>query len=318
MQRSWPARAGAMLLPLAALASAGAAALRLSGRTVRWSAAPISFTPSAAAGSGLLCALAAGLGHRRSAALLGASAGALAAVVVPSTRATQQPGRTPGVRPLTIMSANCLKGRVDPEALVALVREVRPDVQAIQEQNRGFMGRLERAGLLELLPHRVLAPGGRHADAGLLSVHPLQRMDAGFPTEFVAARMTLPDGSTVPLVSVHPIPPVGRPRTRSWAANLRTLPAPDGAFLDGIVAGDFNATLDHPEFRAVLARGWRDAAAARGAGLRPTWGGYGVLRLTIDHVLVAPGVRVQGYRIDPLAGSDHRAITATLELPATV
>ena len=38
-----------------------------------------------------------------------------------------------------------------------------------------------------------------------------------------------------------------------------------------ILAGDFNATLDHPELRAVLDRGYVDAADAASGGLKPTW-----------------------------------------------
>ena len=312
-----PIPGAAASLRAGAIGALLATGFRLSGRTVPLSSTAIVFTPYLAAGSAALGTVAALLGSRRTAGLYAAGAVAGAAVVLPRTRPVAQPRVEPGAgRTVRMMSANCLKGRADPDALVALVRELRPDVLAIQEQNRGFIGRLERADLTELLPHRVLAPGGRDADAGLLAAHPLVRadLDAALPSEFVAARMTLPDGSAVPLMSVHPIPPFGPRRTARWASNLRDVPGPRGPMAGGLVAGDFNGTLDHPEFRALLGRGWRDAGRERGAGLLPTWGGYGVLRLTLDHVLVPPGARVVGYRVDRLKGSDHRVITAIVEL----
>ena len=81
------------------------------------------------------------------------------------------------------------------------------------------------------------------------------------------------------------------------------------------MAGDFNATLDHSELRAVLARGYVDAADAAGAGLKPTWSGGGPLRLTIDHVLVDDRIRVVSYEVVHLHGSDHSAVIVKLRLP---
>ena len=39
-----------------------------------------------------------------------------------------------------------------------------------------------------------------------------------------------------------------------------------------ILAGDFNATADHAQFRQLLKLGYRDAATEAGRGLIPTWG----------------------------------------------
>ncbi len=292
------------------------AALRLSGRTVRWSSEAVAFTPLLAAGGGVLSTVGALHGHRRAAAVLAASAAALAAVVAPRARARPQPvASASGGQRLTILSANCYEGRADPQVLVALVRAVRPDVLALQEQNRVFIRKLEAAGLFELLPHRVLAAGGRLADAGLASVHPLEPTCAELSSEFVAAIVTLPSGVELPVISVHPIPPVGRFRTQQWIQAMAQVPEATGAFATGIVAGDFNATHDHPEFRAVLAKGWRDVAAELGAGLRSTWSRHGLFRLTIDHILVPPSAKVVAYDVHHLTGSDHRAISAVVALP---
>ena len=87
-----------------------------------------------------------------------------------------------------------------------------------------------------------------------------------------------------------------------------------------ILAGDFNATLDHREFRKLLDRGYLDAADAVGEGLTPTWPTSSrkrrALPLTIDHVLVDRRVRVERVTVVRIPGSDHRAVIAVLRLPA--
>ena len=74
---------------------------------------------------------------------------------------------------------------------------------------------------------------------------------------------------------------------------MRALPS-SGAGPPRVLAGDFNATLDHAELRRLLDRGYRDAAEQAGVALRPTWpAGKSLPTLvTIDHVLADPRIRV--------------------------
>ena len=72
--------------------------------------------------------------------------------------------------------------------------------------------------------------------------------------------------------AVHPRPPVNRDRRARLARRARArCPARDSRGDVQILAGDFNATLDHPELRALLDRGYIDAADAAGSGLVWTW-----------------------------------------------
>jgi endonuclease/exonuclease/phosphatase (EEP) superfamily protein YafD len=83
-----------------------------------------------------------------------------------------------------------------------------------------------------------------------------------------------------------------------------------------VLAGDFNATLDHVQFRRLLRTGHVDAAGQVGKGLVPTWGPVGRLAvLAIDHVVVDPGCAVLAASVHNLPGSDHRAVYAELRLP---
>ncbi|HEV2373341.1 MAG TPA: endonuclease/exonuclease/phosphatase family protein, partial [Streptosporangiaceae bacterium] len=99
-----------------------------------------------------------------------------------------------------------------------------------------------------------------------------------------------------------------------WRHDLCALP-PAGHTLR-ILAGDFNATLDHGQLRSLLGSGYVDAAVQTGNGLVPTWGTeHGPGLLTIDHVLVDRRCAVLATSVHDLPGSDHRAVYAVVRLP---
>jgi endonuclease/exonuclease/phosphatase (EEP) superfamily protein YafD len=120
----------------------------------------------------------------------------------------------------------------------------------------------------------------------------------------------------VDIVAVHTQPPLRR-RIDLWDADLRSLPAasPDGVVR--ILAGDFNATLDHAELRRLIDTGYEDAAATVGEGLKPTWphGRRIPPPVTIDHVLADARCGVRDVTIHTIGGTDHRAVFAELVLP---
>ena len=82
--------------------------------------------------------------------------------------------------------------------------------------------------------------------------------------------------------------------------------------LPRVLAGDFNATLDHAVFRDVLRLGYADAALQVGQALTPTWGPPGRRAvLTLDHVLVTATARCSAspctsYRAPTTARSSRR------------
>ena len=103
---------------------------------------------------------------------------------------------------------------------------------------------------------------------------------------------------------------------RGWVKDLAALPAPAPDVLR-VLAGDFNATFDHAALRAVLGRGYDDAARAVGRGRAWTWRPLRLPfpRLGLDHVLVDPRIRVASVNLVRVAGSDHRSVVADLVLP---
>ena len=83
-----------------------------------------------------------------------------------------------------------------------------------------------------------------------------------------------------------------------------------------IVAGDFNATLDHSAFRAGSA-GCTNAAEQVGAGLAGTWPSSQPrwLGSQIDHVLTTGGITADAVTVRDVEGTDHRGVLAHLRLP---
>jgi endonuclease/exonuclease/phosphatase (EEP) superfamily protein YafD len=283
----------------------------------------VAFTPYAAAAS--LVPLAIALLARRwwPAVAAGLACVALIACVVPRTAGRPVAPGGAGVE-VRVMSMNMRAGAADAVMVVDLVREHRVDVLAVQEITPDAALRLDAAGLSVLLPHSERSPIEGVVGSALYSRYGLVDATTRLnPGEFrqVAATVEVPGARGLPLESVHPVPPAMSSWVGMWSAGLRgqTAATPDGPAR--ILAGDFNATLDHGELRRLIATGYADAASAVGLGLTPTWPYAGRLKgiapaVAIDHVLVDPRIGVRDFRAYTVPGTDHRAIIATLVLPA--
>jgi endonuclease/exonuclease/phosphatase (EEP) superfamily protein YafD len=203
---------------------------------------------------------------------------------------------------------------------VALARRSDADVLSVQELTPELADRLDAAGLAELMPGRVLVARSGGGGVGLYARVPLNPhaviMRTMNPSPVGSAQLA--DAPPVDLVAVHAFPPERGDRLEAWRSDLRALPpaTPDGRLR--ILAGDFNATLDHAELRRILDTGYQDAAAQVGAGLHGTWprGRAFPPPVTIDHVLVDERLGVRAVSIHTIPGTDHRAVLAELELPA--
>ena len=275
----------------------------------------VAFTPYAAVTAPIAVVLALLLRQRLVAVVALAAAVALAVAVIPRGLTVAEESRTTPT--MTVMTSNLLGGRGDAERVVSLVRRHRVDVLTLQEMTPEAIERLDRAGLQELLPHRALEPRPGGAGNGILSRHRLRRVPEWERSNEPAADVVMPGWTTpVRVRVVHPFPPLGRAKSASWRAHLKELPAPPDH--SAVIAGDFNATLDHRALRAVLDRGWQDAAAEAGKGLEPTWPvDRRVLGLTIDHVLVSRELVVGRVAVHEIPRSDHRAVIARVALPGS-
>ena len=301
---------------------AGWAAARLAGAdrwryAEAWAVPVLSFTPQATAGAWAGALLIRGRGARVTVALAGAAlTAAMASRALPRR---QPPAGGPALRLLT---ANLREGRAAAAPLVELARRAGADVLLVQELTDEAVARLQRAGLGDLLPHCITQPAAAGAGGGIYARHPLSDGLAVAPAALAqpAARLDLPSGQSVQLVCVHsraPKRPWPRGTVARWRGELSMLPPPGDTPV--ILAGDFNATLDHAQLRRLLRLGHQDAALQAGNALIPTWRpeprGCPAL-LAIDHILIDPRCAVRATSVHQLPGSDHRALYARLRLPA--
>lgn len=275
----------------------------------------VAYTPYAALGPPVLTA-AALLGRRwRAAVVAGGLALCFAAFVVPRVAPAADPADGVALR---IASANLYVGAASADDVVALVRRERPDVLALQELTPEAVARLDAAGLGRLLPYRALRSHPGAGGTGLYARYPLDAargLDRRTTFDQVTASLRLPTGA-VDVVSAHPAPPLPG-RTDRWVRDLGLVPPAPRSGPVRVLAGDFNASLDHAPLRRVLATGYRDAADDVGRGWMPTWptDDGRLPPVTIDHVLVDDRAGAQAFRTSVLRGTDHRAVVAVLVLP---
>ena len=292
--------------------------IRLLGLERGWPLVPLlAFTPWVAALALLIAIVGAVLRWRLFALVCAACALVLAVAIAPRVIPNRAPEDAPGVR-LRVLAANVGGDPKTAASLRSLVRRYRPDMVSVVELPQEVVRANELAGLNDLLPHQVLEPRPGFSGTGLYSRIPLRVAPGPAGTRFaIAAASAAPEGAApLELYAVHVRAPTSPAQTAQWRRDLRALP-PTGEGGLRILAGDFNATLDHHELRRLLSRGYRDAAEQAGSGLRMTWSTDGALPplVAIDHVLADRRVRVASARRVAIARSDHYGVLAELVLP---
>jgi endonuclease/exonuclease/phosphatase (EEP) superfamily protein YafD len=225
----------------------------------------------------------------------------------------------PGTRTLTVLSFNTYEGSADVDALAALIRETGPDLIALPESAGRFRDKL--APLVDGYRFAPSQERGRdvngvtaavRADLGDVSV----QVDRS--TNFPSVELSGAGLGTVHFVAFHSVAPTPG-ETPEWSGDLGTLDRWCANREAGpvIIAGDFNATLDHSVFRAAI-QGCTDAAERTGEGLVGTWPTRlpRFLGTQIDHVLVTGGITAETLSVRDVPGSDHRAVLTRLRLPS--
>ncbi len=221
---------------------------------------------------------------------------------------------------LRVMSVNVHAGGADMAWVLRLARAERADVVSFQELTPEALRRFDAAGGRRAFPGRAVEPRPGAGGSGLLARRPLRNRapDDATAAEQPAARLALPGAAPVVVKAVHPRPPITEGSEADWQASLARFPRPRGRGPLRVLAGDFNATLDHRALRSVLAGGYVDAADATGNGLTHTWPeGRARPPITIDHVLLDERLGVREFSVHDVPGSDHRAIVAELVLPSS-
>ena len=220
--------------------------------------------------------------------------------------------------PVKVFSQNVMFDNKTPDAPAAAIRNANPDIILLQEVTWQNWQALEATGVFAGYQYSFVSQAGTDGLA-MWSKSPLSDTELleskGFPTQ--RARTVIGD-KELTIYNVHTRAPVNG-RSEYWYDDLATLrnrlSRDSGPVL---AAGDYNASYQHPAFRAILKAGFKDAAPASGHGLSRTWpldrmgggvfGGY----VRLDHVLFNDRLKVSEYATAPGNGSDHNALRASL------
>lgn len=222
------------------------------------------------------------------------------------------PPAADGAATLTVMTANLTRGEGDGVGLVQAASEAGVDLLVVEEITPAALARMQKAGLNDLLPHRVGQPEEGVRGTMVFARAPLGR-PTPVPTAFASWAVRVGD---LRLLAVHPHSPVDDALWRRDHAAIRTAIA---AHPPDLVVGDFNATPDHAPMRALADAGYRDVAELANEGWQPTWPAHGRYRVlgiplprfaAIDHVLVGERLAALGSSTVDLAGTDHRPLLA--------
>jgi endonuclease/exonuclease/phosphatase (EEP) superfamily protein YafD len=300
-----------------------AAGLRITGSERGFPLVPaLSFVPYGAVTAALPFAAAVRAGSRAGVLGSGAAGAALAAAVL--VRAGRQRPAVPapdGDR-LRLATVSLRLGLVAAGPVLDLIRRHHVDVLVVAELTPEAEAQLRAGGIDGLLPHAHVIParpGAVPSASGAVwsrrAVWARGATPGGFEQPWV--RLAVGAGADVEITAVHTRPPSTSPTAvRDWTDDLTALPGTEPAVLR-VLAGDFNATLDHAAMRGVLRRGYLDAAWVTGRALAWTWRPLRLRfpRLALDHVLVDPRISVAAVAFVPVPGSDHRAVVADLVLP---
>lgn len=237
------------------------------------------------------------------------------------------PGTAAPTVQLTAMNINSAFGQADAAEIVRLVREKGVGLLTVQEHSQALEDRLADEGLSALLPHRISNPTDDGAGSAIYSAHRTEAVGVlpDTPFQMPIVRVTVEGTGTTAVLevaNVHALPPVDV-RMGQWRSDLGAVARLAARPGNRLLIGDFNATYDHAEFRALLdgspgGRKMVDVGTAAGMRLVPTWPmeGHRLPGIAIDHLVTSPGITGSGYAVQRVPGTDHAAVLATLTVPA--
>ena len=220
---------------------------------------------------------------------------------------------------LKVVSYNVHGLKDDRAAMIAMIRELAPDVVVVQEAPRRFRWRTKGAMLADDFG-LVVGAGGLPSLGNLLLVSLRLRVHESWCVRYpltpgrhmrgaAFARCSV-RGATFTISGSHlATDPVERPaQARLWKEELARIEGPV------IAAGDLNEGPDGGSYRAV-ADGFRpnDSALLTFPAAKP--------RIRLDSVFVTPDISVESYAVvdtdQARRASDHLPVVAELELPST-
>jgi len=248
-------------------------------------------------------------------------------VAVLATRGIGDPSfTTKSASDITVLSWNTLGGAPHAETIAHLALETGADIVTLPETTRATadeVATLLSAGGHPMTVHSIAFDEVSKARSTSMLIS--TKLGDYRVDQTVGSTSTLPtivarpiDGSGPTIVAVHAVSPIPS-ELNYWKSDLQWLAKLCAGNM--IMAGDFNATLDHMVGLAQSGKNFgdcTDAAASTGNAAVGTWPTTlpALIGAPIDHVMTTASWRVTGMRVienEDTAGSDHRPIVAQLQ-----
>lgn len=221
---------------------------------------------------------------------------------------------------LIVMTANLHIGRADTAAVLAAVDRYGVDVLVLEEITPSALTRLDSAGLGRRLDQRVGEPSENRDGIMIVANRPMRDLsEINTSSPGFGVELDTP-GGPLRILAVHPTAPNNG--VEQWSSDLDAVVAAARASRGPtLVAGDFNATLDHPQLRALMDSSYRDASADAGLGWRPTWPSPDNVSLAglrmpplfaLDHVFARGPLEATDTHVRVVPGTDHRALVTRI------
>jgi len=221
-----------------------------------------------------------------------------------------QAGHWDGEAPadFTLYQKNLLWNGATPEAILADIQSVSPDIITLQEVSATNAVILN--GLAESHPYHRRCTTAGNGGIAILSRFPIEPTtdDCTGGDGLILARIALPDARIIWLGAVHLNWPYPYDQARQLPGIVETLGRLEG---DIVIAGDFNMVPWGSAVRQIA----RAARGQRVGGYATTFPGFGMFApLPIDQIMVPQGARAW-VDVRPRLGSDHYGLVSSFSLP---
>ncbi len=228
---------------------------------------------------------------------------------------------------LKVMTINVLSSNTNHAALIRLIKEAQPDLLALQEIDWDWHETAR--DVAELFPYSSVPAHRRPADNLIYSRYPI--LDGHYDNPVIGGRKLRTraifttidvEGTEIEFINIHPSHPMSH---RLWSSRNKYMEwvvekidnLPNGRRV--VLVGDWNLSPWSPWYQDFMnATGLKDAAAmSYGEPTRHPRGfpEFYLLGVTIDHIAVSPDIAVLESDVGPDIGSDHRPVTAIIQLP---